>query len=132
MRVLSPPRKDVFALLACVVVLAVAGTALAAELLSSTSGYTGCLSQNGDLLKFAAGDSPLKPCNGTQTQVHFSSGDMASLVAGTGLTSSTENGVVTLSVDPKYQLPQGCEIGDVPRWSGDRWTCIVEPGPLPQ
>jgi hypothetical protein len=55
-------RSEVLAVVVSALILVAGGTALAADLLSSSSGYTGCLSQNGDLLKFASGDFPLKPC----------------------------------------------------------------------
>jgi len=129
----SGKRGEVLAVVVSAVILLAGGTALAAELLSSSSGYTGCLSQNGDLSRFAAGDSPLKPCTGNQVQVHFSSGELANILAGTGLESTTVNGVQTLSIDPAYRLPQGCEEGNVARWSGEEWYCdIAFPGPLPQ
>jgi hypothetical protein len=126
-------RSEVLAVVVSALILVAGGTALAADLLSSSSGYTGCLSQNGDLLKFASGDFPLKPCTGNQVQVHFSSGELANVLAGTGLVSSTNNGVVTLSVDPRFQLPQGCTEGDIPMWNGEGWSCTpFGPGPLPQ
>ena len=118
-----------------VLILAAGGTALGADLLSSSPGYTGCLSQSGDLLRFAAGDSPLKPCTGNQVQVHLDSSDLVSILAGTGLDVSAENGVATLSLDPSYQLPQGCEFFQVARWDGNSWFCSdADPGhsPLPQ
>lgn len=128
----SRKRSEVLAVVVSALILAAGGTALAADLLSSSSGYTGCLSQNGDLLKFAPGDSPLKPCTGNQVQVHISSGDLATVVAGTGLVSNTNNGVVRLSVDPRYQLPQGCEFFQVARWNGNSWFCgNADPGPSP-
>ena len=129
----SRQRSEVLAIAVSALILAAGGTALAADLLSSSSGYTGCLSQNGDLLKFAAGDSPLKPCTGNQVQVHLSSGELATVVAGTGLVRTTDGDVVTLSIDPRYQLPQGCVEGDIPMWNGEGWSCTpFGPGPLPQ
>jgi hypothetical protein len=129
----SRKRGEVLAVVVSALILAAGGTALAAELLSSSSGYTGCLTQNGDLVKFAAGDSPLKPCTGNQVRVHLSSGELETVLAGTGLVSSTNNGVVTLSVDPTFRLPQGCAEGDFPAWNGEGWSCTPsEPGPLPQ
>jgi hypothetical protein len=130
---LSRKGGEVLAVVVSALILAAGGTALAADLLSSSSGYTGCLSQNGDLVKFAAGDSPLKPCTGNQVQVHLSSGELANVAAGTGLVESTNGDVVTLSIDPTYQLPQGCVEGDIPMWNGEGWSCTPsEPGPLPQ
>ena len=35
-------------------------------------------------------------------------------MAGTGLVRTTDGDVVTLSIDPRYQLPQGCVEGDIP------------------
>jgi hypothetical protein len=111
--------------------LVAGGAALGAQLTSTTASVTGCLGPSGDLTKFASGDSPLKPCTGNQVQVHLTGSDVVSLVAGTGLVGSNENGVVTLSIDPKYALPQGCAEGDTATWNGTVWTCPGGVGPLP-
>jgi hypothetical protein len=91
----------------------------------------GRLNQSGDLTKFAAGDSPLKPCTGNQVQVHLTGNDLASVVAGTGLRSNTSNGETTLSIDPAYALPQGCAVNQVARWNGTNWFCSDAVAPLP-
>jgi hypothetical protein len=111
------------------------GSALGSLLLNGSDGYTGCLSQSGDLLKFKAGAEPLKPCTGNQVQVHFA-GNLESVLAGTGLVGETENGIVTLSIDPTYSLPQGCARGKFAQWDGSAWVCghpddPLPPGPLP-
>jgi len=111
----------------------VGGSALGSRLLAGPDGYTGCLTQNGDLLKFKAGDSPLRACTGNQVQVHFA-GDLESIMAGTGLVGQSENGVLTLSVRPSYSLPQGCEPEKFAKWNGSAWVCghPEDPsGPLP-
>lgn len=124
--------KELVAIAAAAAVLVAGGVALGAQLISSETSVTGCLSQNGDLTKFAVGDSPLKPCTGSQVQVHLTGDDLASLVAGTGLAKSTEDGVATVSIDPSYALPQGCEPGQIARWSGSSWNCSnSDVAPLP-
>ena len=123
--------KELFAIGVAAVVLVAGGAALGAELTSSETSVTGCLSPNGDLTRFAPGDSPLKPCAGNQVQVHLTGDDLASLVAGTGLTKSTANGGATLSIDPSYALPQGCAVDDTAVWNGNNWRCSSDVGPLP-
>jgi hypothetical protein len=123
--------KEVVGVVAVVVALALGGVALASQLTTSATSVTGCLSPSGDLTKFALGDSPLKSCTGNQVQVHLTGNDLASIVAGTGLTSTTENGAITLSIDPAYALPQGCEVGDIARWNGSNWYCSGDGGSLP-
>ena len=121
---------SVLAVAIAVVVLAVGGTALASQLLDGSSGYTGCLTQSGDLLKFAEGGSPLKACTGTQVPVHFT-GDLPAILAGSGLSGSSEGGVLTLSIAPSHALPQGCQEFQVAQWDGNAWVCGPAFGPLP-
>ena len=123
-------RREAIALAVVVVALIVGGSALGSQLLSGADGYTGCLTQNGDLLKFAEGDSLVRPCTGNQMQVHFA-GDLGSVMAGTGLAGTTENGIVTLSVAPEYSLPQGCNDHQVAMWDGSAWVCSDFVQPLP-
>jgi hypothetical protein len=44
---------------------------------------------------------------------------------GSGLIAKTDDSVVTLSIAPSYQLPQGvdCKDGYVPKWNGTTWDC---------
>jgi hypothetical protein len=123
--------KYVAGAVAAALALVVGGVALGAQLSSSVTSVTGCLSQSGDLTKFAAGDSPLKSCTGSQVQVHLTGDDLASIVAGTGLDGSTANGVTTLSINPAYALPQGCAFYQVARWNGANWFCSDAVAPLP-
>jgi hypothetical protein len=129
-------RMEGVAAAIAVVALVVGGVALAGQLSSTSTSVTGCLGPSGDLTKFAIGDLPLKPCTGNQVQVHLTGSDLVSLVVGNGLTSVTENGVTTISVDPAYALPQGCEFGQVAKWDGSGWFCANDEtenvGPLPQ
>ena len=80
--------------------------------------------------QFAEGGSPLKPCTGNQVEVHFT-GDLPSILAGTGLSGTSENGVLTLSIAPLHALPQGSEEFQVARWNGSAWVCGEAVAPLP-
>ncbi len=132
MRVQLSVRTLVVGIVVATVVLLAGGVAIASQVSESATSVTGCLSQSCDLAKFAVGDTPLKPCTGNQTQVHLTGDDLASLVtAGTGLVGQTANGVTTLSIDPKYALPQNCQVGQIARWNGSEWFCSDAPGPLP-
>lgn len=125
--------KHLLGAIVVAIVLVLAGVALGAQLSSSVTSVTGCMGPSGDLTKFAAGDSPLRPCTGNQVQVHLTGDELASIViaAGTGLLGSTENGVTTLSIYPGYALPQGCAFYQVARWNGSRWFCADAVAPLP-
>lgn len=129
-------RLVVFALIA-VGVVAVAGTALAGHLTSGVTSYTGCLvPKDGVIIKVKEGNAPASPCTGGMTQVHLSGGDVTKITVTGGLTGGGDNGEVTIGLDPKYGLPQGCTGGQVAKWnsSTNSWTCaaddnsIYEPG----
>lgn len=113
------------------VALVVGGVAIASQLSEDATSVTGCVTQAGDFTKVAVGDTPLKPCSGSQVQVRLDGNDLVSIVAGTGLVSESTNGVATLSIDSKYALPQDCEVHQVARWDGDEWLCSWDLMPLP-
>jgi hypothetical protein len=111
-------------------VLLVAATATAGSVyaLSGTSvavaGYTGCLTTASGLVsQVAPGSTPLKPCTGQQTLIHLSG--LTGITAGTGLTATgSGTSSPTLSVDPAYQLPQGCASGQLAKSNGSNaWSC---------
>jgi hypothetical protein len=111
--------------LALVVAGSLAGSALAAGALTiSVPTVTGCLAnKDATLIKVKLGDSPASPCSAGQTIVHLSGGDITSITVGDGLTGGGTNGDVTIGIDSKFTLPQGCVAGDIVEKTSTGWTC---------
>lgn len=120
--------------IAAIGVVTLGGTAFAGHIESGVKSYTGCLvPKDGVIIKVKEGNAPASPCTGGQTQVHLSGGDITRISGGPGVTvdpesSTTQNGHVTIDLDPKYALPQGCEEGEVAKWDdGDEaWACALD------
>jgi hypothetical protein len=109
---------------ALVAVAALVGPAVAGHLTGEVKSYTGCLATSGGTLTLIKeGNAPQKPCPSGSVVAHFSGGDITTITAGTGLTGGGTNGAVTLSVDPKYGLPQSCDGGAFAMWTGSAWVC---------
>jgi hypothetical protein len=117
-------RRLVASSLVAVSVAALAGTALAGHVGSGVTSYTGCLvPKDGVIIKVKAGDAPASPCTAGMTQVHLSGGDITKISVTGGLTGGGDNGEVTIGLDPKYGLPQGCDSLQFPMKSSSGWTC---------
>lgn len=103
-----------------------AGAAVVASGAYPTTGvtvFTGCLTTSGTSRGTignvaASPTTPAKPCASNQRLIHLSGGTITSLVAGVGLTGGGSNGSVSLSVAPRYQLPQNCTSGQFASSSG--------------
>ena len=89
--------------------------------------YTGCYSaSSGTINKLAIGWSPQKPCNTGDVQVSFSAGDITKISVTGGLTGGGDNGDITISLDPKYSLPQSCPATYIAKWNGSSWQCAAD------
>ncbi|MBD0329755.1 MAG: hypothetical protein ICV64_06595 [Thermoleophilia bacterium] len=113
---------------ALLAITAVGGTALAGHLASEVKSYTGCLvTSSGTLVKIKEGDTPAAACTSGQVQVHFSGGDITTISVTGGLTGGGSNGEVTIGLDPKYSLPQGCSgATNVAKFDGTAWVCAMD------
>jgi hypothetical protein len=114
------------AALVAVGVVALGGTALAGHLADDVRSYTGCLGpKDGVIVKVSEGDAPKSACTAGQTQVHLSGGDITEISVTGGLTGGGDNGKVTIGLDPRYGLPQGCATGQVAKWNSSTtaWSC---------
>lgn len=110
--------------LAALAVVSLGGTALAGHVGSGVTSYTGCLvPKDGVIIKVKAGDAPASPCTAGMTQVHLSGGDITKITVTGGLTGGGDNGEITIGLDPKYGLPQGCASFEFPMKSSLGWTC---------
>lgn len=86
--------------------------------------YTGCYSaSSGTINKLQLGFAPQKPCNTGDMQVSFSAGDITKISVSGGLQGGGDNGDVSITLDPKYSLPQNCGLNQIPKIGASGWTC---------
>ena len=116
--------------LGAVVVIAAAlgmvgGTAIAGHIAGDVTSYTGCLATKGGTLSLInTGEAPQKPCPPGSVEAHFSGGDITEISGGSGVqVTNGENGAVTIALDAKYSLPQGCSANEFAKWNGSGWAC---------
>jgi hypothetical protein len=123
-------RRALALAVAALCVAAISGTALAGHQTSGVKSYTGCLvGGDGVMIKIKEGDAPRSRCTGGQVEAHFSGGDISKISAGTGVTvTGGDNGEATISLNPKFSLPQGCAEGEVAKWddAADEWACAAD------
>jgi hypothetical protein len=101
-----------------------AALAWAAQASATVPTYTGCYSaSSGTINKLALGFSPQKPCNTGDLLVSFSAGDITKISVSGGLTGGGDNGDVSITLDPKYSLPQNCGLNQIPKIGATGWTC---------
>lgn len=102
-------------------VLALAGIASAAVTVPT---YTGCYNaSSGTINKLALGFAPQMSCNAGDVQVSVSAGDITKVSVSGGLVGGGDNGDLTITLDPKYSLPQNCGLNQIPKIGANGWTC---------
>jgi hypothetical protein len=107
------------------VAVAVPTLALAGHETANVADYTGCLKSGGNLANVAVGTVPKSPCSPSETQIHFSGGDITEVAtpSGGGLQGGAANGAASLGLAQGFKLPQTCSNGDVTKWNGSSWVC---------
>jgi hypothetical protein len=127
-------RKLVVAGTVLAALAAVVPAMVAAHHEEQPAAYTGCLSDDGKLVAFAAGNSPKRACTSSERSVHLSGGDITSIQAGPGvriasdpLGLSDNSGPVRIELGQRYRLPNECESGQTPVWAGTAWSCTTPP-----
>jgi hypothetical protein len=118
-------RRSVVLAVAMLAALSLAGaTALAGHITEGVKSYTGCLSAGGTLSLIKEGNEPQRACPSGAVEAHFSGGDITEISGGSGVTvTGGDEGVVTIGLDAKYSLPQGCASSDFAKWDGSGWVC---------
>jgi hypothetical protein len=112
---------------AAIGVVAIGGSALAAQLAGEVKTFTGCLSSgDGVIVKVKEGDAPKSPCSGGQTLARISGGDITKVSVTGALTGGGDNGDISIGLKPEFSLPQGCSSGRVAKWNGSAWVCGID------
>lgn len=112
---------------AVVPLLAVGSGVTAAQTTVTVPTWTGCYNaSSGTINKLQIGERPLKNCSSGELTISFAAGDITKISVSGGLTGGGENGEISIALDPKYGLPQGCAAGDVAKWTGSAWQCSVD------
>jgi hypothetical protein len=120
-------RRALVLAVAAIGVVAIGGSALAAQLAGEVKTFTGCLaSGDGVIVKVKEGDAPKSPCSSGQTLARLSGGDITKITVTGALTGGGDNGDVTIGLKPEFSLPQGCSTGRVAKWNGSAWVCGVD------
>jgi hypothetical protein len=121
---LEQEMKKTLTLIVLAGVCLLAGFSQAPAAGAAVQSYTGCLSPIlNAIYDVAPGDAPAHACVRPAAAIRLSSGDVTSLVAGTGLTGGGDNGDLSVSISPGYRLPQSCTNGQTPAWNGTAWGC---------
>ena len=120
-------RRRAIPLTALVMAAAVAvpTLALAGHEAANVADYTGCLKIGGNIANVAVGTAPKAPCSSSETQIHFSGGDISEVATPSagGLQGGAANGTASLGLQQTFRLPQTCSNGEVTKWNGSAWVC---------
>ena len=107
------------------IAVAVPTFALAGHEAANVTDYTGCLKSGGNIGNVATGAAPKAPCSPSETQIHFSGGDISEVgtPSAGGLQGGARNGAASLGLQQSFKLPQSCSNGEVTKWNGSAWVC---------
>jgi len=71
-------------------------------------------------------DDQIPRSNGSIWSCSSEEGDISGVSSGAGLAGGGDFGQLSLELLAGYRLPQNCENGEIPEWTGSIWHCSID------